>query len=131
MSAYERVKLIEEQILYKKVGKRYVQANDPDVWNGLRKGWWLVKVAEGSTSIRQCIWPNQAEVEAAFKDAEDKLVDVLRKATEARPKVKAITPEFKKDWEKMVKKYGSEMNYLEYDSLQGIAETILKEIKKK
>ena len=128
--AYQAIQQKRKEILYKKVGKRYVPATDPYAYEGLRKGWWLVNVDEGSTSIRQCLWPDKAEVQAAFQIAEEKLVEILRKATEARPRNRAITPEFKKDWDKMIKKHGSEMNYLEYDSLWGIAQTILKEVQK-
>lgn len=133
-TALESIEREKEQILYRKVVKNgqeeYVPANDPWAHNGLREGWWLVKVEPGSTSIRQCVNPARAEVQAAFMDAEEKLVGIIRKAAEARPKNKKITPEFKKDWEEMIEKHGPEMNYLEYDSLYGIAQTILKEIKK-
>lgn len=126
--AADKIKIVEDQKLYKKVGKRYVQANDPDVWNGLREGWWLVKVQDGSTSIRSTLFPDNAELEAAMKDAEDKIVDILNKALQARPSKREITPEFKKAWERMIKKFGNEMCLLQYDSLYGIAENILKEV---
>ena len=128
--AAEYIRASEANKLYKKVNGRFVQANDYDCTTGLREGWWLVKVEPGSTSMKCCLFPDRAEVQAAMIEAEDKIVEILRKATEAKPKVKEITPEFKKAWEKMVKKFGSEMNYLEYNSLQGVAETIMKEVMK-
>lgn len=127
-TAAERVRVVEDQRLYKKVGRKYIQANDSDCYSGLREGWWLVKVGEGCTSIRASIRPDYAEIEAAMKDAEDKIVDIIRKATEAKAKPRKITPEFKKAWERMVKKFGPEMSLLHYDSMQGIAETIVKEV---
>lgn len=129
-TAVERVKITEDQRLYKKVGGKYVQANDPDCYNGLRKGWWLVKVDEGSTSIRATLRPDNSELEAAMKDAEDKIVDILNKALLARAKPRKITPEFKKAWDNMVKKFGSEMRLLHYDSIYDVAQNILKEILK-
>jgi hypothetical protein len=128
MKAAQYIRAKEDQRVYKKIGNRYVEANDLDAYTGLREGWWLVKIQPGLTSMRTPLYPDNAEVEAAMKDAEDKIVEVLRKACEARPKVKKITPEFKRAWEKMIKKFGPEMSFLEYDSIHGIAETILKEV---
>lgn len=129
-TAAERVKITEDQRLYKKVGGKYVQTNDPDCYNGLRKGWWLVKVDEGSTSIRATLRPDNSELEAAMKDAEDKIVDILNDALLARAKPRKITPEFKRAWDNMVKKFGSEMRMLHYDSIYDVAQNILKEILK-
>ena len=128
MKAAQYIRAKEDQRVYKKVGGRYIDANDLDAYTGLREGWWLVKIQPGLTSMRSVLYPDNAEVEAAMKDAEDKIVDILRKACEAKPKVKKITPEFKRAWERMVKKFGPEMSFLEYDSFQGIAQTILKEV---
>lgn len=126
--AADKIRDKEQKQLYKKVGKKYVPVSMYDELESLPEGWWLVKVTPGCRSMKACMYPDNAELEAAMKDAQDKIVDILNKATQARPRVKPITPEFKRAWERMVKKFGSEMNMLEYDSLYGIAETILKEV---
>jgi hypothetical protein len=45
MNAQTRIYEKMNQIRYKKVGRKYVQDNDPFALDGLREGWWLVKVA--------------------------------------------------------------------------------------
>jgi hypothetical protein len=126
MNAQERIKQKESDTLYKKVGKKYVAINDPWAYDGLREGWWLVKVASGSTSIRSCVYPAKAELQAAIKDKEDQLVDVIRKASEARPKNIPLSEQAKADWEWLVSRNGKEFNTLEYPSIQENAEKIIK-----
>lgn len=126
MNAQERIELKESQTLYKKVGRKYVPVNDPWAYDGLREGWWLVKVSSGCTSIRAAVYPAKAELQAAIKDKEDQIVDVIRKASEARPKSNSLTKEQKNDWEAFIKKHGNSFNTLEYPSIQENAENILK-----
>jgi hypothetical protein len=126
MSAETNIYYKMNQIRYKKVGRKYVQDNDPFAYEGLREGWWLVKVAAGSTSIRQQVYPNRAEITAAAKDKEDQLVDIIRIASEARPKQRPISPEALADWDVFIAKHGKEFNSLEYPSIQENAEKIIK-----
>jgi hypothetical protein len=56
---------------------------------------------------------------------EDKLVDIIRKAGEARPNKTPLTPEEKKDWEKFIAKHGESFNTLHYPSIQENAEKIV------
>ena len=126
MNAQERIKQKESDTLYKKVGKKYVPVNDPWAYDGLREGWWLVKVSSGSTSIRSCVYPAKAELQAAIKDKEDRLVDIIRKASEARPKNMPLSEQAKADWERLVARNGKEFNTLEYPSMQENAENIIK-----
>ena len=86
MTAYNNILNKQDNQLYKKVGRKYIPASDICAYDGLREGWWLVKVSSGSTSIRSCVYPAKAELQAAIKDKEDQLVDIIRKASEARPK---------------------------------------------
>ena len=106
--------------------KKYVAINDPWAYDGLREGYWLVKVASGSTSIRSCVYPAKAELQAAIKDKEDQLVDIIRKASEARPQRRPISEQAKADWEWFVARNGKEFNTLEYPSIQENAENIIK-----
>jgi hypothetical protein len=118
------------QIRYKKVGRKYVQDNDPCGYDGLGLGWWLVKVAPGSTSIRQQVYPYKAEITAAVRDKEDQLVDIIRKASEARPSKRPITPEALADWQAFIAKHGEQFNTLEYPSIQENAEKIIEALLK-
>ena len=132
MSHIEQIKQREEQILYRKVkcknGRvKYVQCTDPWAYNGLREGWWLVKVTPGSTSIRQCVYPDKAHITAAGRDMEDKLVDIIRKAPEAKPARNIpLNPDQKRDWDWFIKKHGKEFSTLGYPSFCENAEAIVK-----
>jgi hypothetical protein len=116
----------KNQTLYKRVGNKYVQANDPWAYEGLREGFWLVQVREGSTSIRSQVWPAKAAISAAARVKEEELVDIIRKASEARPTQRPISEQALKDWQKFIKKHGSEFSSLEYPSLQENAAKIIK-----
>ena len=115
----------EDNRLYRKVGKKFIPVNDPYAYDGLREGFWLIKIDKGSTSIRQQIYPEKAAITAAARDAENKLVDIIRKASEARPANTELTPEQKKDWEKFIAKHGNSFNTLCYPSIQENAEKII------
>ena len=118
----------EDQRLYRKVGKKFVPVNDPYAYDGLREGFWLIKIDKGCTSIRQQIYPEKAALTAAARLIEDKLVDIIRKASEARPgwgKHTPLSPEEKKDWEKFINKHGESFNTLAYPSFQENAEKIV------
>jgi hypothetical protein len=118
------------QIRYKKVGRKYIQDNDPFAYEGLREGWWLVKVAPGSTSIRQQVYPSRAEITTAARDKEEELIKIIREAGEARPSKRPITPEALADWQAFIAKHGTEFNTLEYPSIQENAEKIIEALLK-
>lgn len=116
----------EDQRLYRKVGKKFVPANDPYAYDGLRNGFWLIQVKDGSTSIRQEIYPDKAPLHAAARLMEDKLIQIICGACEARPNKTELSPEEKKDWEVFIKKHGHSFNTLSYPSIQESAEKIIK-----
>ena len=116
----------EDQRLYRKVGKKFVPANDPYAYDGLRNGFWLIQVKDGSTSIRQEIYPDKASLHAAARLMEDKLVQIICGACEARPNKTELSPEEKKDWDAFIKKHGDSFNTLSYPSIQESAEKIVK-----
>jgi Trk K+ transport system NAD-binding subunit len=115
----------EDQRLYRKVGKKFVPVNDPYAYDGLREGFWLIHIKEGSTSIRQQIYPEKSAITAAARLMEEKLIDIIRKASEARPAKASLTPELKKDWDKFIAKHGDSFNTLCYPSMQENAEKIV------
>lgn len=121
-----RAAIKEDDRFYRKVGKKFIPVNDPYSHEGLRNGFWLVKVEDGCTSIRQELYPDKASIHAAARLIEDKLVDIIRKAGEARPTKTLLSPEEKKDWDKFIKKHGESFNTLHYPSMQENAEKIIK-----
>jgi hypothetical protein len=119
------VAIKEGQKLYRKIGKKFVQVNDPYALDGLRDGFWLIKVEKGCTSIRQQIYPNRAPIHAAAREVEDQLLHIIRTACEARPCKTPLAPEEKKDWDKFIKKHGESFNTLHYPSFAENAEKII------
>lgn len=126
MKAYQQILEKTSRDRYKKVGNRYVLCNDFDAYEGLEKGFWLVQVREGSTSIKKMVYPANAEIAAAAKRKEEKLLDVIREASEARPSKRPISPEALADWKAFAAKHGQEFSTLEYPSWQENAEKIIK-----
>jgi len=125
MNAQTKIYDKMNQIRYRKIGRKYVQDNDVWAYDGLREGWWLVKVAPGSTSIRQQVYPNRAEIDAAAKDKVDELVDIIRKASEAKPAKIPVSPEALADWQAFIAKHGNEFSTLQFPSIQENAEKII------
>ena len=130
MTALERIELKKDKIRYKKVGRKYIPASDICAYDGLREGYWLVKVAPGSTGIRQQVYPAKAEITAAAREKEEQLLDIIRKASEARPQRNPLTPEALADWQAFIAKHGKEFNSLEYPSFQENAEKIIEALLK-
>ena len=130
MNAQSRIYNKMNEIRYKKVGRKYVQDNDPCAYSGLRQGWWLIKVSEGCTSIRQQVYPYKAEITAAARDKADQLIDIIREASEARPSRNPLTPEALADWQAFIAKHGKEFNTLQYPSIQENAEKIIEALLK-
>ena len=131
MNAQTKIYDKMNQIRYRKIGRKYVQDNDVWAYDGLREGWWLVKVAPGSTSIRQQVYPNRAEIDAAAKDKEDELVDIIRKASEAKPAKIPVSPEALADWQAFIAKHGNEFSTLQFPSIQENAEKIIEALLEK
>jgi hypothetical protein len=95
----------------------------------LREGWWLIKVSPGCTSIRQQVFPSKAEIDAAIRDKEDVLIDIIRECCEAKPKEGVpLSEQALSDWRRFIAKHGEEFNMLHYPSLQECAEKIIKKI---
>ena len=131
MNAKQRIEQAESNILYRKQGKRYIPVNDPNAFDGLSEGYWLIKVAPGCTSIRKCIYPDRAEIQAAAHKKEEKLMEIIRKAGEARPQNIKLTKDEHKDWTALINKHGASFNVLCYPSLYEVAEKIIEELLEK
>jgi hypothetical protein len=112
--------------LYKKVGKKYIEHNDPWALDGLQDGWWLIKVAPGSKTIRSIVYPHKAEILAAAKDKQDEIIDIIREASEAKPKEGVpMSEQARKDWQWFIDKHGKEFNTIYYPSFHENAEKIV------
>ncbi len=131
MSVSSTIAHEKTQQLYKRVGNRYVPANDPYAYNGLREGSWFVKVAPGCVSVRAASYPNHMEVQAALYDLEEQLVKLISDAARARPRKIQLTPAEKAAWDKLIEVGGDQFNTLTYDSYQGIAATICGKVKER
>ena len=127
MSPKEQIEYKEEKVRYKKVGRQYVPVSSEFDASGLEKGWYLVKIGEGFTSYRCNVNPDNVKVECAVRDAADKVVDILREAHKARPS-KKLTKEQKKDWDKLNAKHPGIFDFIQYDSLQRMAEEIVEKL---
>jgi len=108
------------------VSARVAPVNDPYAYDGLGNGFWLLRISNGCTSIRQEIFPVKAPIHAAARDLEDKLVKIIRAASEARPSKQPLTPTEKKDWDAFIAKHGNSFSTLQYPSMQENAEKIIK-----
>ena len=126
MKAYQQILDKSNRDRYRKVGKKYVLCNDFDAYEGLEIGFWLVNVREGCTSIKKMVYPANAEIAAAAKRKEEKLLDIIREASEARPSKLPISPEALADWNTFIAKHGEEFSMLQYPSWQENAEKIVK-----
>jgi len=112
--------------LYKKVGKKYIEHNDPWALDGLQDGWWLIKVAPGSKTIRSIVCPHKAEILAAAKDKQDEVMDIIREASEAKPKEGVpMSEQARKDWQWFIDKHGKEFSTIYFPSFHENAEKIV------
>jgi hypothetical protein len=111
--------------LYQKKGNKYVQINDVGIVDGLRQGWHLVKVEDGCKSIYHNVYPAKAELIAAVKDKQDKLVKIIREASEAKPVNQPLSEQALADWNWFMSRNGKEFNTLCYPSLHENAEKII------
>jgi len=126
MNAINHIYAKQDQILYKKKGNKYVQANDVSVLDGLREGWYLVRVEDGCKSIYHSVYPAKAEILAAAKNKRDELVKIIREASEAKPKEGVpLSEQALKDWRHFISKHGKEFNTLYYPSFHENAEKIV------
>jgi hypothetical protein len=112
--------------LYKKVGKKYIEHNDPWALDGLQDGWWLIKVTPGSKTIRSIVYPHKAEILAAAKDKQDEVMDIIREASEAKPKEGVpMSEQARKDWQWFIDKHGKEFSTIYFPSFHENAEKIV------
>ncbi len=117
-----------KKIYYEKVGRRYVPVAeyDNDLLDSFPKGYHLVSVYPGGSSRRFCIDPAYAPMIAAARVAEDAISTAVMKATELRPRRKAMTQEEIDAWNNLIKVWGEESRSLISPSARDVAEAGVK-----
>lgn len=108
-------------IFYKKEGRKYVPVYEYDqqLMDAFPKGSHLVVCYPGGNSRRFNIDPAYAPMIAAGRVAEDRISEVIMKASELRRNykmAKVLTPSQKAAWEKLVEEFGDDAKALEWPS---------------
>lgn len=117
-----------KKVYYEKIGRRYhpVAEYDNDLLDSFSKGNHLVMCYPGGTSRRFNVEPNHAAMIAAGRVAEEKISEVIRKASELKPQRTPLTPNQLKAWQKLAKEFGDELCTLQGASTRDIAEAGVK-----
>ena len=117
-----------KKLYYIKEGRKYVPVSeyDSDFLDSYTKGTHLVMSYPGGKSTRYNIDPNYAAMIAAGRVAEDKISEVIYKASELRPKQNPLTEGQRKAWKKLAKEFGDELCTLQCASTRDIAEAGVK-----
>jgi hypothetical protein len=128
--AKSQIRYRQSNTLYKRDSKgKYIPVNDPWAYDGLRDGHWHVIVRPGSTSIRQAVYPDYPELEAAIRDLEDYLVSLVSEACKLEPRNGVeMSPQTAAAWEHLVKVGGEEMRSLSAGSITDIAQKITSKV---
>ena len=123
---------MSRKIYYVKQGRKYVPVEeyDSDLMDAMPYGTHLVQVREGGMSRRYNIDPDIAPYAAAALALEEKLIQIVSEALDARPtKRPPLTPEQVNAWTQFRDAMGDQMGMLEYPSLREVAERFLKTIR--
>ena len=120
----------EKITYYQKIGRRYrpVYEYDQKLMDALPKGTHLVQVYPGGKSTRCNINPAYAPMIAAGRVAEDKISEVIRKATDMRPASKEtkLTEEQIRCWKELSKAFGDDNHALQWPSAREACEEAVK-----
>ena len=113
-----------EQILYKKVGSRYVECKyyDSERLDSFTEGSHLIIKKKGSKACYYNVRPDIVPLIAAGKYAADAVIKGMHKAAEARLSTIPVTEEERVAWDNLQKAMGETRFYLQYDSIQAIAD---------
>jgi hypothetical protein len=117
-----------KKVYYEKIGRRYhpVAEYDNDLLDSFPKGAHLVLCYPGGSSRRFNVEPNHAAMIAAGRVAEEKISEVIRKASELSPQRTPLTPKQLKAWQNLAKEFGEELCTLQGASTRDIAEAGVK-----
>lgn len=117
---------------YVKRGRRYKPVSYLDrqlLPDAFPEGCHLVRVQGNSTQRRYHVEPDRAALTAAMIEAQDYLCQQLMAASAPEPDHnRPITPELKRDWEKLVKRHGDELRMISYPSAWDMSRTVIETI---
>ena len=120
----------EREIFYRKVGRRYVPVYEYDskLMDALPKGTHMICVYPGGKLTRYNVDPAYAPMIAAGRVAEDKISEVIRKATDLRPagKERELTEEQIRCWQALDKAFGEKSHALQWPSAREACEEAVK-----
>ena len=124
------------ETLYRKEGRRYIPVAEGiyDIWQTryhtiFPEGVHLVVVQPGSTSYKFRIEVDNVGLLAATKIKQDKIRDIIVEGHKLRPpERKPLTEYQRKKYDEFVTSMGEEVYYLEYPSVQEIADNVVKEL---
>ena len=124
------------ETLYRKEGRKYIPVAEGmhDIWqtryhNIFPEGAHLVVVNPGSTSYKFKIDVDNVSLLAAAKLKADKIRDIIIEGQKLRPpERKPLTEHQRKKYHEFVDSMGKEVYYLEYASVQEIADNVIKEL---
>lgn len=94
-------------------------------------GHWHIKVTRNSRYARPIEWPDHAAVEAALRDFEDDLVDLIGKAQQLQPKSKPLSPAERKAWNDLIKVGGPGFGTLTSPSIQSVADEVVRRLRER
>jgi hypothetical protein len=119
-----------KKVYYEKIGRRYhpVAEYDNDLLDSFPKGAHLVLCYPGGSSRRFNVEPNHAAMIAAGRVAEEKISEVIRKASELSPQRTPLTPKQLKAWQNLAKEFGEELCTFQGASTRDIAEAGVKDM---
>ena len=117
-----------KKIYYEKVGRKYVPVSeyDSDYLDSFPRGNHLVMVYPGGSSRRFNVEPALAPMIAAGRVAEDAISSAVMRATEIKPKRKAMTQEEIDAWNNLIEVWGEEARSLIHPSARDVAEAGVK-----
>lgn len=127
----ERTPLKGQEVLYKKVGRRYVPVEVTyERRDSFPIGSHLVVVSNDkhakTTSYRYNIDPDFAPIAAALRLSVDKIVDIVQDASKASIAWRsAITPEQRAAWEALEDSFGGAIVHISYPSANEAATKIV------
>lgn len=126
---------MSKTIFYKKEGRKYVPVHEYDqtLMDSFPKGSHLVICYPGGSSRRFNIDPAYAPMIAAGRVAEDRISEVIMKATELRRNykmAKEMTPGQRAAWEKLIEEFGEDARSLEWPSAREACEEAVKAMAK-
>lgn len=116
----------DKEAVYKKIGRKYVQVNDPFAWDGLTDGVWIVTVKPGVKTARIQVSEDFDGLSAALESFRQDLIDSMYESSIAKPS-KEMTKAEKKHWDNYVEQAGKDvLSYFSYAGLYGIADNAIK-----